>query len=119
MGEVSGGMLAILDELVDEEYPPHITLQAKGKVCRCPFNGLGDRFDIQVTYVPMRGRVIELEAFSRYLDAFEGAEIAHEVLTQTVLSDLLETVVPAYCEVETVWAPVEGIECVVRVVAGE
>lgn len=111
-------MLARLPELEDEVYRPEITLRATGKTCVCPFNGQTDTFSVELTYVPNGGRVLELEAFNRHLDGYSSAEIAHEVLTQQLLSDVLEMIVPAYCQIETVWAPVEGIECRVRLVAG-
>jgi NADPH-dependent 7-cyano-7-deazaguanine reductase QueF len=105
----------VIEELEDEEYTVELEIAVRGLTCICPVNGLTDRFDIAVRYRPMRGRVLELGAFRRGLDLYAEARIAHEALTVDVLTTIVEQIQPASAEVLTTWAPVEGVECIVRV----
>lgn len=102
----------------DNETPLEIELTAKNLTCRCPINGLQDCFDVLVRYVPAT-KLIELGWLRYYLDAFAETPITHEKFTADLLDALVELVVPSYIHVTTTWAPVEGIGCSVRAVAGE
>lgn len=110
-------MLAVLDDL-DRDQPLEITLTVQGN-CLCPFNHKRDAFTLRLAYVPVNGRVLELAAFAEYIASFSDVTISHEVLTQRVLAEVSGRVAPTYCRVETSWAPIEGVGCTVRAVAGE
>ena len=109
--------MLVIEELEDEEHAVELTLTVRGLTCICPVNGLTDTFGIEVRYQPMRGRVLELGAFRRLLDGYAPARITHEALTVDVFATIVEQIQPAALEVVTTWAPVEGVECIVRVVA--
>lgn len=109
--------MVVIEELVDEEHTVELDLAVRGLTCVCPFNGLTDTFDVAVRYRPMRGRVLELGAFRALLDGYAGAAISHEALTLDVLTTVIEQIHPEALEVVTTWAPVEGVECVVRALA--
>lgn len=94
--------MLVIEELFGEEHTVELELAVRGLTCICPINGLTDTFDVAVRYRPMRGRVLELGAFRALLDGYRDARITHEALTVDVV---------------TTWAPVEGVECVVRAVA--
>lgn len=106
-----------VESFADEEYTPQIELRARGLTCVCPVNGLTDTFDVSVAYTPMRGRVLELGAFRKRLELYADRAITHEEVTLEVLQDIVEMIQPASVDVATIWAPVEGVECVVRVAA--
>ena len=106
-----------IESLEDEEFIPQIELRARGLTCVCPVNGLTDTFDVTVAYTPMRGRVLELGAFRKSLDRYAGRAITHEALTLEVMQGFVELIQPASLDVATMWAPVEGVECVVRMVS--
>lgn len=108
--------MLVIEELVDEEHTVDLELAVRGLTCVCPVNGLTDTFDVAVRYRPMRGRVLELGAFRALLESYATARIAHEALTVDVLTTIVEQVQPESVEVLTTWAPVEGVECVVRAV---
>ena len=112
-----GEHMIVIEELEDEEHTAEIELAVRGLTCICPVNGLTDTFDIAVRYRPMRGRVLELGAFRALLECYAGARIAHEALTVNILRVIVEQINPESLEVLTTWAPVEGVECIVRVVA--
>lgn len=109
-------MIAI-EELEDEEHTVEVELAVRDLHCRCPFNGLQDGYDIVVRYQSMRGRVLELAAFRTLVGGFDEVRINHEALTHYVLVTIIEQIHPSGLEVVTTWTPVEGVECVVRVVA--
>lgn len=109
--------MVVIEELEDEEHTVELELVVRGLHCVCPFNELTDTFDVAVRYRPMRGRVLELGAFRRLLDGYADTEISHEALTMDVLTTIIEQIQPESLEVLTTWAPVEGVECIVRAVA--
>lgn len=109
--------MIVIEDLEDEEHAVELTLTVRGLTCICPVNGLTDTFDIVVRYQPMRGRVLEMGAFRALLEGYASARIAHESLTVDVITTIIEQIQPESLEVVTTWAPVEGVECVVRVVA--
>jgi NADPH-dependent 7-cyano-7-deazaguanine reductase QueF len=108
MVETAGGRCA---------FPVERELRVRDLTCRGPVNGLTDTFEVVVSYRPMRGRVLELGAFRRLMDGYADATISHEALTVDVLTVIIEQIQPASLEVVTSWAPVEGVDCVVRAVA--
>lgn len=108
--------MIVIDELEDEEHTVELELAVRGLTCICPVNGLTDTFDVAVRYRPMRGRVLELGAFRRCVDAYQISRITHEALTLDVLAMIIEQIQPESVEVLTTWAPVEGVECIVRAV---
>lgn len=105
----------VVDEIEDEDVSAEIQLVARGLTCVCPVNGLTDTFAVQVDYRPMRGRVLELGAFRKLLDAYAGVPITHEKLTHDLYATIVEQIHPESALVTTTWAPVEGVECAVRV----
>jgi NADPH-dependent 7-cyano-7-deazaguanine reductase QueF len=106
-----------IETLEDEEHIPQIELRVRGLTCLCPVNGSTDTFDVSVAYTPMRGRVLELGAFRTSLDRYATRAITHEALTLEVMQDIVELIHPSDVQVATFWEPVEGVECVVRVVS--
>lgn len=109
--------MIVIEELEDEEHTVELELAVRGLSCICPVNGLPDTFDVLVSYRPMRGRVLELGAFRALLGMYRGATITHEALTVGLLTTIIEQIQPESLQVLTTWAPVEGVECVVRAVA--
>lgn len=109
--------MIVIDVLEDEEHTVELELAVRGLSCVCPVNGLTDTFEVAVRYRPMRGRVLELGAFRKLLDLYASARITHEALTVDVLTTIVEQIQPESVEVMTTWAPVEGVECTVRVIA--
>ena len=104
----------VIEELEDEEHTVELELAVRGLHCICPVNGMTDTFDVSVRYRPMRGRVLELGAFRALLDGYKTAAITHEALTVDVFTTIIEQINPESLDVVTTWAPVEGVECVVR-----
>ena len=102
----------------DNDTPVEIELTAEGLTCLCPVNGRQDRFDVLIRYVPAT-RLIELGWLRAHLEGFAGVAVLHEPFTADLLDTLVNLVVPSYIHVTTTWAPVEGIGCSVRAVAGE
>lgn len=109
--------MLVVDALEDEEHTVELELAVRGLTCVCPVNGLTDTFDLAVRYRPMRGRVLELGAFRAGLERYRDARVSHEALTLDVLTTIIEQIHPESAEVVTTWAPVEGVECIVRAVA--
>jgi NADPH-dependent 7-cyano-7-deazaguanine reductase QueF len=109
--------MLVIDQLVDEEHSVELELAVRDLSCRCPVNGLADRFDVAIRYRPLRGRVLELGALRTLLEGYQGMSIAHEALTVDLLGTILEQIHPESLEVITSWAPVEGVECLVRAIA--
>lgn len=108
--------MLVIDALEEEEYAIEVELAVRGLTCLCPVNGLVDTFEIAVRYRPMRGRVLELGAFRALLGLYATSAISHEALTLNVLTTIIEQIQPESLEVVTTWAPVEGVECVVRMI---
>lgn len=104
----------VVDEIEDEGVSADIQLVVRGLTCVCPVNGLTDKFSVQVDYRPMRGRVLELGAFRALLGGYSDAAITHEALTYEVYATIVDQIHPESVLVTTVWEPVEGVECVVR-----
>ncbi len=109
--------MLVIEELEDEEHTVEVELAVRDLSCICPVNGLTDSFRVAVRYRPMRGRVLELGAFRSLMERYSVATVTHEALTVDVLNMIIEAIHPELIEVVTTWAPVEGVECVVRVVA--
>lgn len=106
--------MIVIEEIEEEEYTIELELAVRDLTCLCPFNAETDTFSVQVRYQPMRGRVLELGAFHRLMKLYEGTKITHEALTMDVFATIIEQIQPASIEVVTVWAPVEGVECTIR-----
>ena len=109
--------MMVIDALEDEEHTVELELTVRDLTCICPVNGQTDTFTVRVNYHPMRGRVLELGAFRALLEGYRDSKITHEALTLDVLTTLVEQIQPAQLDITTIWAPVEGVECVVRVAA--
>jgi NADPH-dependent 7-cyano-7-deazaguanine reductase QueF len=84
--------------------------------CRCPINGKRDEATVMVTYTPV-DMVLELAAFADYLVSFQARPITHEEATAVIANEVRWSVMSDEVTVTTNWAPVEGVECIVRVVA--
>lgn len=80
--------------------------------CRCPVNGKRDEATVTVAYTPVE-MVLELAALAEYLDGFRVREITHEAATAIIADEIRWSVMSDDVTVTTVWAPVEGIDCVV------
>lgn len=109
--------MIVIETLCSSSISVELELAVRGLTCVCPVNGLTDTFDVAVHYRPMRGRVLELGAFRALLDRYAAVRITHEALTLDVVVTIVEQIHPAAAEVVTTWAPVEGVECVVRAFA--
>lgn len=102
----------------ESETPMELELQVNGLHCICPINGKEDSFTVMVRYVPAC-RLIELGWLREYLDGCVNVTATHEALTADIFETLVQLVGPSYIQLTTVWEPVEGVWCTVRMVGGE
>lgn len=101
----------------DSETPMEIELQVDGLHCWCPVNDRQDSFSVTLTYVPS-GQLVELGWLRQYLDDCVNVTLTHEALTADLFETFVALVHPPYIQVTTVWEPVEGVGCTIRMVGG-
>lgn len=80
----------------EREYTIQFTLPEF--TCLCPRSGFPDFAVIHVRYVP-GPRCVELKSLKMYINAFRNLGVFHEDVVNGILSDLVEMLVPRYCEV--------------------
>lgn len=102
----------------ESDTPMELELQIDGLHCTCPINGREDAFSVTLRYVPA-SRLIELGWLREYLDGCANVTSTHEALTADIFETIVSLIGPSYIQLTTVWEPVEGVGCTVRVVGGE
>jgi NADPH-dependent 7-cyano-7-deazaguanine reductase QueF len=102
----------------ESETPMELELQVNDLHCTCPINGKEDSFAVTVRYVPA-SRLIELGWLREYLDGCANVTATHEAITADIFETLVSLIGPSYIQLTTVWNPVEGVWCTIRMVAGE
>lgn len=102
----------------ESEQPMEIELQVDGMLCQCPFNGRQDTFSVTLRYVPS-GQLVELGWWRDHLEGYAAVSMSHEALTAELFETFVALVHPSYIQLTTVWEPVEGVGCAVRMVGGE
>lgn len=108
-------MAAVLE--FESDLSTQIELRIHG-ACLCPVNGKQDQYDLTLLYCPS-GRVLELGWLADWVEALRFAQISHEDLTNELAEAVISLLGPTWIKIETTWAPIEGVECTVRIVAGE
>lgn len=107
---------AVID--FESEHPMELELQVDGLHCQCPINGREDSFSVTLRYVPAC-RLIELGWLREYLDGCVNVTMTHEALTADLFETIVSLIGPSYIQLITVWEPVEGVACTIRMVGGE
>ena len=102
----------------ESETPIEVRLSVTGLECWCPINRLKDKFSLCLTYVP-NASLIELGWFRRMLNEYADRRLTHEQVTIWIFDLLIELFHPTRLDLVTIWAPVEGVECSVKISAGE
>lgn len=102
----------------ESDLATEIELTVADASCTCPVNSQRDCYTVTVTYVPARV-TLELSHLKQWIEGYSEARISHEHLTSELAEWLIALLQPAYLRVETAWEPIEGVGCVVRIVAGE
>jgi len=76
-----------------------VTLATDELTCNCPVTGQPDFYSLQVEYGP-KDYCIESKSFKLYVWSFRSEGHFCEVLTSTILADIVEAVQPEWCRVE-------------------
>jgi 7-cyano-7-deazaguanine reductase len=75
----------------------------------CPFSGLPDIAEINITYIPS-SRIIELKSLKYYFISFRNVGIYQEKATDRIFGDIKRILKPKYLFVETVYNTRGGID---------
>ncbi len=80
------------------DRPYEIEMTCPEFTCVCPRSGFPDFATIHIKYVPDK-KCVELKSLKLYINSFRDKKVFHEDVTNTILSDLLKLLDPAYIEV--------------------
>ncbi len=80
------------------DRPYEIEMTCPEFTCVCPRSGFPDFATIHIKYVPDK-KCVELKSLKLYINSFRDKKVFHEDVTNTILSDLVRLLDPAYIEV--------------------
>jgi 7-cyano-7-deazaguanine reductase len=84
----------------------------------CPFSGLPDIAEVNITYVPS-SKIIELKSLKYYFISFRNVGIYQEKATDRIFGDIKKILKPKYLCVETVYNTRGGIDSKCVMESGE
>ncbi len=90
-----------------------VELSSSEFTCLCPMTGQPDFADITIRYIP-DSKIVESKSLKLYFWSFRDQGIFHEHVSNQILDDLVRTLQPRWCEVETNFAVRGGIGIRVR-----
>ncbi len=74
----------------------------------CPFSGLPDIGDLEITYIP-NDKIVELKSLKYYIISFRDVGIYQEAATNRIYKDLYKVLEPHYLQIKTVYKVRGGI----------
>ncbi len=75
----------------------------------CPFSGLPDIADIEITYIP-QDNIVELKSLKYYFVSFRNVGIYQEDATNRIFKDIFDLLSPQYLKVFTKYNTRGGID---------
>lgn len=105
-------------EIIEAPNAKHIRQTVKYETSElsavCPFSGLPDIADIEITYVP-DAKIMELKSLKYYLMSYRNVGIYQEHLTQRIYCDLETTLKPFFLKIRTKYNTRGGIDSVCEI----
>ncbi len=89
-------------ETFPNEHPGRhyvVTLTTNEFTCVCPMTNQPDFATLTIRYVPAE-RIVESKSLKLYLWSYRDEGVFHEHVTNRILDDLVEALVPVWCEVK-------------------
>jgi 7-cyano-7-deazaguanine reductase len=90
-----------------------VTLKTDEFTCVCPATGQPDYANLTIRYVPDQ-RILESKSLKLYLWSFRNEGVFHEHVTNVILDDLVDALVPRWCEVLAEFSVRGGIAITVQ-----
>lgn len=98
-------------EVFDNQFPDRdykIEIVAPEFTSVCPKTGQPDFGTITITYTP-RKKCVELKSLKLYLQSYRNRGIFYEMVTNTILDDLVAVVSPQWMKIEAAFSARGGI----------